>query len=770
MSTKMDKTYNKVVERIKGPIFRDPIRDFMDENCNYFIEIDDNTPEMCSYFKSFIKLINSLRRQCCEDFNITEAQFNSIAEKGLEDPQSNMYFKQLLNFEKFDYFKRIMIDRNYKILQIYENELCKKGKFQIEETKEDKEYLKAIEESKKTFMDEEEKKRRIEVLNQREFERGIKKSLMNPEKKQNNNKPIKTNDPNNENDKTKSTNSNSQSVNSSNISIPKVEKNKPKINDVTGLPEIKRNILPSLNPIGQSKIPQPQNINPNQISSQTNINSVNNSSNQKPELNSKNPSQINPQNNSNNNAAPNSLILSQKKNSSKKYESSKNSDDDDSLIKECKQTGISLTNSSIKKGDESINQSLDIDDTKNSKINPSKIVSTGISNENPIQQSNINQSDFKQSLFNKSIYQQSNNNKNNNSQNGFPQSQINNSGFPQSQINNSGLPQSQINNSGIPKSQINNIQLEPNTMSKSNKNPYDVRPEKDAFKKDLSKIIESQAENNPNDLIKSSNLIDDEPSFIKNSNKNQKNLISSEIDEKSELTKTQYINKNGNQEPEFLKQSIIKNSNIDDANNYDSDYIPESEFYNPNDYYKSNIKGKYKDPSQIIQNKNSTIQTQKINKQNENDIKNQNENNQNNINSVENKKVKASIKKKKIQIKKKEKKIEEDKKEESLLSDLDKKSTIKKEKNKETNEDNDNLSENSIINFHKIKRNNNQYDNAVHDFNKRNYDQDDNSIYSKLYNESQLENDKSQIAISKKNTINNIQFGNIDDSDDDDIY
>ena len=38
-------------------------------------------------------------------------------------------------------------------------------------------------------------------------------------------------------------------------------------------------------------------------------------------------------------------------------------------------------------------------------------------------------------------------------------------------------------------------------MSKSNKNPYDVRPEKDAFKKDLSKIIESQAENNPNDLF-----------------------------------------------------------------------------------------------------------------------------------------------------------------------------------------------------------------------------------------------------------------------------
>ena len=765
MSTKIDVAYDKVVERIKGPIFRDPIREFMDENCNYFIDIDDNTPEMCNYFKSFNKLINSLREKCCKDFNITEAQFNLIAEKGLKDPKSKMYFQQLLNFEKFDYFKRIMIDRNYKILQILENEMIKKGKFQNEVTEEDAQYLKVIEQSKKTYMDEEEKKRRLEVLYDRELQRAIKKSLKN-EEKQRNNKPIKTNkpnDPNNENDKSKSTNSNSQSVNSSNISIPKVEKNKPKINDVTGLPEVKRNKLPSLNPIGQSKIIQPQNINPNKISqfqSQSNINSVNNSSIQKPEINSNNPSQINPLNNSNNNAPPSSLILSQNKNPSKRYESSKNNDDDDSLIKESKQTGFSFTNSSNKKDDESINQSFDSDDTKNSKIISSKIVSTGISNQNSIEQSTINQSDVKQSLFNKSIYQQSNKNKNNNSQNGFPQSQNNNNGFPQSQINNKGFPQSQINNS----------EREPNTKSKSNKNPYDVQKEKVVLKKDLSQIIESQAENNPNDLIKSSNIIDDEPSFIKNSNINKKNLISSEIDEKSELTRTQYINKNGDQEPEFLNPSIIKNSNIDGVNNYDSDYIPESEFYNPNDYYKSNIKSKYKAPSQLIQNKNSTIHTQNSIKQNENYIKNQNENNENNINSVENKKVRVSIKKKKIQIKKKEKKMEEDKKEESLLSDSVKKSTIKKEENKETNEDNDNLSENSIINFHKIKRNNNiQHVDTIHDFNKRNYDQDDNSIYGKLYNESQLEDDKSEIAISKKNTINNIQFGNIDDSDDD-IY
>ena len=260
MSTKIDEAYNKVVERIKGPIFRDPLRDFMDENCNYFIDIDENTPEMCSYFKEFINLLDSLRKKCCEDFKITEEQFNTIAEKGLKDPKSHSYFKQLLNFEKFDCFKRMMIERNYQIIQIIESEMCKKGKFQNEVSEEDEELLKAIEESKKAFMEEEEKKRRLEELNKREFQRALKKSKNVQEQK--NNIQKKKNDSNNENNKTISTNPISQSGNSSSSNIPKKEK-PPKINDMTGFPEIKKKKLPSLN--------------------QINTNSVNNNLNKKPE-------------------------------------------------------------------------------------------------------------------------------------------------------------------------------------------------------------------------------------------------------------------------------------------------------------------------------------------------------------------------------------------------------------------------------------------------------------------------------------------------------
>lgn len=174
MPTLLDIQYNNIVERIKSSKFRDPIKDFMDDNCNYFLDIDENIPEMYYCFDEFKKLIDSLGKKCCDEFNLTEEQFNSIIERGLKDPESNMYFEQLLSFKNFDYFKRLMIDRHYKIIQIIENEMYKKKIFKSKNEVED-DLIKAIEESKKTYMDEEDKKKRIEVLNKRELERGKKK-------------------------------------------------------------------------------------------------------------------------------------------------------------------------------------------------------------------------------------------------------------------------------------------------------------------------------------------------------------------------------------------------------------------------------------------------------------------------------------------------------------------------------------------------------------------------------------------------------------------
>jgi hypothetical protein len=56
-----------------------------------------------------------------------------------------MYFEQLLSFKNFDYFKRLMIDRHYKIIQIIENEMYKKKIFKSKNEVED-DLIKAIEE------------------------------------------------------------------------------------------------------------------------------------------------------------------------------------------------------------------------------------------------------------------------------------------------------------------------------------------------------------------------------------------------------------------------------------------------------------------------------------------------------------------------------------------------------------------------------------------------------------------------------------------------
>ena len=235
--------------------------------------------------------------------------------------------------------------------------------------------------------------------------------------------------------------------------------------------------------------------------------------------------------------------------------------------------------------------------------------------------------------------------------------------------------------------------------------------------------------------------------------------------EQNELKQTHYINKNGNKEPEFLNQNLKKSSIIDDNNNYNGDYIPESEYYNPNEFYLSNNINKSKFPK--IQTGSSIINKQKSIKKNENNMKNQNEINQNNNNIEDNNEVKISIKKNKITIKKKN-----DKKETSQLGDLlqnknsfNKNSKNINEGNKEEFDDNDSIIQKQI-NLIKKKPKNKHFQDSINDFKKNNYDQDEESLNGTLLNKSQLDIDQSQYTITRKNTINQ-NIINIDESDDD---
>ena len=202
MSTsKIENVYESVVNRIKGPKFRNPIRDFLDENCNHFVDVKENTLEMGLYFKEFSKLIDSLLQKIYKDFDITEDEFAVIFQRGLNDNNCQRYFTQLRNFSNFNFFKKLMIDRYYKIIRLVENELRKRKGLLEQNNDENDNFCNEMNEAKKKSklesLNENEKNRRLKVLEEVEIQRMIKKSNKKlnkkEEKKKNNNNNNNTN-------------------------------------------------------------------------------------------------------------------------------------------------------------------------------------------------------------------------------------------------------------------------------------------------------------------------------------------------------------------------------------------------------------------------------------------------------------------------------------------------------------------------------------------------------------------------------------------------
>ena len=202
MSTsKIENVYESVVNRIKGPKFRNPIRDFLDENCNHFVDVKENTLEMGLYFKEFSKLIDSLLQKIYKDFDITEDEFAVIFQRGLNDNNCQRYFTQLRNFSNFNFFKKLMIDRYYKIIRLVENELRKRKGLLEHNNDENDNFCNEMNEAKKKSklesLNENEKNRRLKVLEEVEIQRMIKKSNKKlnkkEEKKKNNNNNNNTN-------------------------------------------------------------------------------------------------------------------------------------------------------------------------------------------------------------------------------------------------------------------------------------------------------------------------------------------------------------------------------------------------------------------------------------------------------------------------------------------------------------------------------------------------------------------------------------------------
>ena len=182
-----DSIYNWITFKITSPGFRNIIKDFIDDNCSLFIDVDENTFQQGQLFNEFTQLIENLLGDLLAEGGISQEQFLAAAERGLSDKKNKKYYDQLLNFSEYNYFKSLMTKRNYQLIKKVEEEMAKQQEEREKKKQEEIERQIRIENQKKgntkTEREIEEEKQRIllhQFLNQEEEEelqKAIQESL-----------------------------------------------------------------------------------------------------------------------------------------------------------------------------------------------------------------------------------------------------------------------------------------------------------------------------------------------------------------------------------------------------------------------------------------------------------------------------------------------------------------------------------------------------------------------------------------------------------------
>lgn len=109
--------YDYVLQFIRSPLFRNPIKNFIDENCQLFDDQLENSFEHTKVHNKYKELIESLLENAIRDLGISNEKFLELAEMGLERPKDKKYFEQIINNEDYLYFKDLMYRRNIQLEQ-----------------------------------------------------------------------------------------------------------------------------------------------------------------------------------------------------------------------------------------------------------------------------------------------------------------------------------------------------------------------------------------------------------------------------------------------------------------------------------------------------------------------------------------------------------------------------------------------------------------------------------------------------------------------------
>ena len=115
--------YNWIAYKVSCPEFRNPIKNFIDENCSTFVDIDENSFEQGQLFNEMNLLLENLLKDVLEEGQISQEDFLKAAERGTTDKKYKKYFNQIINFGDYTFFKSVMTKRNYQIIQMAEKQM-----------------------------------------------------------------------------------------------------------------------------------------------------------------------------------------------------------------------------------------------------------------------------------------------------------------------------------------------------------------------------------------------------------------------------------------------------------------------------------------------------------------------------------------------------------------------------------------------------------------------------------------------------------------------
>ena len=199
-----DSLYNWIAYKVSCPEFRNPIKNYIDENCSTFVDIDENSFEQGQLFNEINLLIENLLKDVLEEGQITQEDFLKAAERGMEDKKYKKYFNQIINFGNYTFFKSVMTKRNYQIIQMAEKQMNQENENQSKSLNQEgnqnapqendsgqnrnelnpqivaqmlENEQAELNEAIRQSLEDEEEKRRIAVIEEEEMRRAIKQSL-----------------------------------------------------------------------------------------------------------------------------------------------------------------------------------------------------------------------------------------------------------------------------------------------------------------------------------------------------------------------------------------------------------------------------------------------------------------------------------------------------------------------------------------------------------------------------------------------------------------